>query len=163
MKTFFILLLAVSFSACQKELSFTVDPMMNTELFKQFLTTDKKFRLVEFYSDMPIDFDVNDSLSVKETDLWNHVLYYLKDDENVFMQDGTLNILQNTETIPGDVSPLLVRSYSIQTVDNRVTFDFVDHNYQPFRYFLKEKGEDYFIIYTERDKAKLYTKFVVIE
>jgi len=166
MKTFVFLICVIIFTSCQKELSLDKDIAADTLVFKQLLTaTDKKFRVVEFYSDMPIDFDDTDTITTKEVNLWKYLSIYLRDDSNVFLQDGTLQVYQNIEKIPGDNSVLLLRSYKIETVDNKVMFDFLDYNYNPYRYFLHEKGTDYFILYTVRDsdKAKLFSKFVVVE
>ena len=164
MKTLTILICALVVCSCQKELSFDNNPEVDTVLFKQLLTsTDKKFRVVEFYSDFPIDYDENDSFTVKETNHWKYVSYYLKDDINVFKEDGTLEIFQNDEKIPGDNTPILLRNYKVETVDEKVMFDFLDHNYQPFRYFLHEKGADYFILYTQRENARLFSKFIAVE
>lgn len=163
MKTLPILICVLLVSSCQKEVSGD-----NTEtdfhLFKEMLTsTDKKFRVVEFYSDLPIDYDENDSISTMETNHWNYVSLYLKDDINIFKEDGTLEIVQNDAKIPGDDTPILLRNYKIDTLNEKVIFDYLDHNYLPFRYFLHEKGQDYFIIYTRKNNISLFSKFVVVE
>ncbi len=165
MKTFsYFLATAVFLSfSCQKEISESELPVDNAVTFKKMLTNDKTYRVAAFYSEVPIDYNPYDTITTLETDLWNHVLYYLKDDENVFRENGTLEVLQHTITMPGDTSSVLFRQYSTENVDGVVMFNYLDHQYKPLRYYLHEKGDDYFIIYSLQGDVKLFSKFVQVK
>lgn len=163
MKTIVILICTLILCSCQKEVSLLNDTTNATITFKQFITADRKFHLAEFYSDIPIDFNTSDTIVEKQTNLWGYVSGYLKDDEYIFNEDGTIQVIQNIEKHPGDNSPILFRNYTITTVENKVMFDYLDYNYEPFQYFLYEKGTDHFILYTFRDKARLFSKFTLVQ
>ena len=165
MKTFsYFLAIAALFSfSCQKELS-ELDPTVdNAVTFKKMLTNDKTYRVAAFYSEVPIDYNPYDTITTLETDLWHHVLYYLKDDENIFREDGSLEVLQHTITMPGDTTPVLFRQYSTENADGVVMFNYLDHQYNPHQYFLQEKGNDYFIIYSLQGDVKLFSKFIQVK
>jgi hypothetical protein len=124
---------------------------------------DKTYRVAAFYSDVPIDYNPHDTITSLETDLWNHVLYYLKDDENVFRDNGTLEVIQHNITMPGDASPVLIRQYSTENAEGTVMFNYLDHEYNPHQYYLHEKGNDYFIIYSKQGDVKLFSKFIQVK
>jgi hypothetical protein len=165
MKTFSYFLATatlLSFS-CQKELSELDQPADNAVQFKKMLANDKTYRVAAFYSEVPIDYNPYDTITTLETDLWHHVLFYLKDDENVFRENGTLEVIQHEIKMPGDTSPVLIRQYSTENVESVVMFNYLDHQYNPLPYFLHEKGSDYFIIYTLQGDLKLFSKFVQVK
>lgn len=165
MKTFSYLLATAALLSlsCQKELSGLEQPTDNAVLFKKMLTNDKTYRVAAFYSSVPIDYNPTDSITSLETDLWHHVLYYLKDDENVFRENGTLEVLQHEIKIPGDTAAVLYRQYSTENAEATVMFNYLDHHYSPHQYFLHEKGGDYFIIYSQQGDVKLFSKFVQVK
>ena len=91
------------------------------------------------------------------------MLYYLKDDENVFRENGTLEVIQHAIKLPSDTSSVLYRQYSTENSDGLVMFNYLDHEYKPHRYYLHEKGDDYFIIYSLQGDVKLFSKFVQVK
>src|SRR5687767_6827156 len=126
MKTFsYLLATAALFSiSCQKELSDLDQPADKAVTFKKMLTNnDKTYRLAVFYSEVPIEYNPQDNLTTLETDLWHHVLYYLKDDENIFRENGTLEVIQHDITLPGDTTAVLYRQYSTENVESAVIFN----------------------------------------
>ena len=147
---------------CTKEYSFTNTGVAKNQSFESFLTSQPNgFRLVDFYSDVPIDFNPYDTILQKETALWRYVPDYLKDDTNVFLPTGSVQIFQNNIKIPATSAPTLPRVYSVYPDGNKTIFEFVEYNYDPFKYYLHEMGKDYFIIYVVQNGAKLFSKFVM--
>ena len=74
---------------------------------------NKRYRLVDFYSDLPIDYIENDSVVKSETDLRGYIKPYLPDDENLFDSTGLLLINQGANRIPGNDSDLTTVSFSM--------------------------------------------------
>lgn len=165
MKTIiFTLFLCCFFMGCQKEDLSNEGNHERSKEFQQYLTiAGKKFKPVDFYSDIPIDYNPNDSNYEKETALWKYVLEHITDDHLYFSSDGTVQIHQNAITLASDNSPVLMRTYKIAPEGQEVYFDFVDYLYEPLRYYLGEIGPNYFTVYIKRDNAKLYSKFSSIE
>jgi hypothetical protein len=160
-----IALILFSLTSCEKELSLelaTITPVKEVEL--QDFILDKKFRLVDFYSGIPIDYVQNDDTVKQETNLWPYASEYLKDDDNIFDPNGTdVTINQNISTIPGNDAPVLHRKYSIIKDNNGVHLTFLDYQYNPLMYDLYKIGADYFILSVEwKPGVTLYSKFEVI-
>src|SRR5689334_10297322 len=72
-----------------------------------------KYKPVAFYSDKPIDYITTDNEVKSETDLWIYVKDYIKDDENLFNNNGTVTIYQNALKFPGNEAATLSEDYSI--------------------------------------------------
>ena len=147
---------------CSKEYSYTDSGAVKNQSLQTFITSQPNgFRLVDFYSDIPIDFNPHDTILQKETALWRYVPDYLKDDVNVFLTTGSVQIHQNSLKISGNNATTIPRIYSIYTDNNKIVFEFVEYNYNPYKYYLHEIGSNYFIIYVVQNGARLFSKFVM--
>jgi hypothetical protein len=161
MRPLYALIFALSFlfTSCDKDLSYegghvppveeppvVIPPPLTTEEELKQLFADYQFQLRAFYSDTPIDFNPNDGDPTPETDFWNYVPAYLKDDSNKFDENGGLSIVQNTNKKPGLTAETLTRSYSISQDANGYYIMFLDANYDPLQYRIAETGTDYFIL-----------------
>jgi hypothetical protein len=128
--------------------------------FRQFITANaKKFKLVEYYSDIPIDYDPKDSIKEKETALWRYVQDHVTDDHDTFLADGTVLIEQNEKKIPLNDSTILTRQFKTGVEGIDAYFDFVDYYYKPLRYYIDEISSNYFLIHVKRENAKVFSKF----
>lgn len=94
------------------------------------------FRLTRYYSDNPIDYIDTDQVVKEETDLWDYVSVWLKDDRYKFQSDNQVSIQQNENKIPSDNSLILMRPYEVKPDENGVSFKFMGHEYQPLDYRL---------------------------
>ena len=151
----------VSLMGCKKELSLeqSASYIKEAQDFKAFLT-DKNFRLTAFYTDTPIDYVENDAEVKSETNLWSYVSGYLKDDTNTFHDDLTVDIAQNAIVMPGLTTAVLSRTYSIGSDGVGVYMQFLDYEYNPLTYRLKEISADHFIIYfLWKNGISLYSRF----
>jgi hypothetical protein len=119
-----------------------------------------KFQLKAFYSDVPIDFDNTDGLTEKETDLWAYVQDYIKDDINVFLEDGTVEVHQNGKKMPGLSDDVLIRTYAYGTDYAGDFMEFLSATYEKMKYRLYEKTDDHFIIGLKwKSGAHVYSRF----
>lgn len=153
MKYFLFLVVALIFlSSCTKELSLEshLDPFPNKI----------KYQLKAFYSDIPIDFDETDTVVKQETDLWPYVKEYIKDDYNILLGNDSLVVYQNAVKMPGLADDILYRSYSFSSSNNIQYMNFLTSAYEPDKYRLYEKTEDYFIIGLKwKDGARVFSRF----
>lgn len=154
---------ALVYISCQKSLSFEKEeeekPTAVPNDFKHNVMT-YRYRLVAFYSDKPINFIPGDSVKRSETDLWNYVPGYLKDDDYLFTSDSTFTIYQNQWKIPTNNADSIKARYSIDTVAGKTIFTFVDYHYEPFKYELDSFNKDYFLVHVAGpDGSRLYSKF----
>lgn len=94
------------------------------------------FQISKYYSETPIDYVDTDQVVKAETDLWQYVSPWLKDDRYTFGADGQVTIQQNTVTLPSDATPTLTRPYAVAADQNGVAFDFLTNEYQPLEYRL---------------------------
>jgi hypothetical protein len=138
----FVFIALVLFASCSKELSqegpipvipvvppdTTVTPP-DTPVTPPPVKPQLKFQLKAFYSDVPIDFDDKDGSSEKETDLWAYVQDYIKDDIDVFLEDGTVEVHQNQKKMPGMPDEVLIRTYSYGTDDGGEYMKFLSSTY----------------------------------
>ncbi len=155
-----ILLLVIN--SCSKDNGEAVQKK-RAEEFKN-LVTDKKFKLIDFYSDKPIDYIENDQIIKAETDLRPYIKIYLNDDENLFSSDGSLKIYQNNIKYAGNDTSVLSRNFSVRWNATEASMNFVDYFYFPQWYKLSEFSADYFTIYLDWHigGAKIYSRFVRI-
>jgi hypothetical protein len=147
--------------SCSKELS--AENQLQSEKLKVFVQ-GKKFQIAEYYSDRPIDYDESDSVVKQETDLWQYVSSWLKDDLNSFdFNSNTVSIEQVVRKIPNNNAAVIVQTISVGEDKEGAYFTFLDYRYQPFTYRLVEINADYFIVYANwHSGAKVYTKFRVV-
>jgi hypothetical protein len=140
---YFIPVLALLFFACKKDSESPPPDPVQTENEKkavelQTFLEANTFELTRYYSETPIDYIDTDDVVKAETDLWQYVSPWIKDDRYSFNTDGTVTIQQNDLKIQTDASPTLTRNYSVKGTDNGVTFNFVGHIYQDLAYNLIE-------------------------
>lgn len=120
----------------------------------------KHFRLVDFYSDKPIDYVTTDTEVKSETDLKIYIKPYLLDDDNYFDTEGGVVITQNQQKKPGLSAPVLNRNYSVSADEHSTYFDFLDYDYNPIKYKLGEYSTVGFTIYLDwPGGAKVYSRF----
>jgi len=155
------LVIGILLVGCQKELSLE----LSSEYIKQAnelkeLVKGKPFRLVDFYSNIPIDYIEDDGEVKLETDLWGYVSGYLRDDRYLLYDDYTLDIIQNDLKIPGSAEEVLSRTYAIGTDANGVFMRFLDYRYNALTYRLHETSEDHFILSISWSQgATLYSRY----
>ena len=120
----------------------------------------KHFRLVDFYSDKPIDYVTTDTEIKSETDLKVYIKPYLLDDDNYFGSEGGVVITQNQQKKPGLSDPVLNRNYNVSADENSAYFDFLNYDYDPIKYKIGEYSAGGFTIYLEwPGGAKVYSRF----
>ena len=149
-------------SSCKKELSLegAIPQQPLPEPKPEPEDTLPRYKLTAFYSDIPIDFDETDSVTKYETNLWSYVLEYIKDDYHILREDGTLEIIQNENKMPGLEDPVLYRTYSTGTDDSGEFIYYLTSEYEPAKYRLYEMNEDYYIIYLKwKDGAHVFSRF----
>ncbi|HUQ66827.1 MAG TPA: hypothetical protein VM101_11765 [Flavitalea sp.] len=144
MKNVYIVsVLAFFFFACKKDSdSAPSDPVKAANEKKaadlQVFLKANQFELTRYYSDTPIDYIDTDQVVKAETDLWDYVSPWIKDDRYSFNSDGTVTIQQNAVKIQSDSSATLSRDYSVVGDASGVTFNFIGHIYQSLNYNLIE-------------------------
>jgi hypothetical protein len=169
----FVFIALVLFSSCSKELSqegpdviipvippdtLTIPP--DTPVTPPPVKPHIKFQLKAFYSDVPIDFDITDGSTKKETDLWAYVQDYIKDDINILFEDGTVEVHQNEKKMPGVSDDVLIRTYSYGTDYAGDFMNFLSPTYEEVKYRLYEKTDDHFIIGVKWKRgAHVYSRF----
>jgi len=157
-----LVLIALSFSAmysCTKNGDTKALNETKAKEFKAILDL-KHFRLVDFYSDKPIDYVTTDTEVKSETDLKIYIKPYLLDDDNYFDNEGGVVITQNTQKKPGLTDPLLNRNYSVSSDENGVYLDFLDYDYNPIKYKLGEFTTAGFTIYLDwPGGARVFSRF----
>lgn len=163
MKTILLSLSILLLFSCKKEeISASPEVEIQTQAFTEFIKSGT-FQLVEFYSDIPIDYNPSDANTQKETQLWGYVLPHVKDDHLVFGSEKTVKIIQNAVKHNSLPDAELSRPFSIASAKNKTIFNFVDYNYTPLQYVLHKQTATSFIVYVQRDNAKLYSKFEIME
>lgn len=100
------------------------------------------FQLKRYYSEVPIDYIDTDQVVKEETDLWQYVSPWLKDDRYVFGSNGQVTVEQNAIRIASDSAATLSRTYSVAADKDGVAFNFIGHEYQPLNYRLESFSED---------------------
>jgi len=171
-----LVVLTVLVSSCGKELSLELyeppppvvvpeppepEPL-NAEDLKNILI-DGRFQLRAFYSDIPVDYNTSDAEVKEETDLWDYVIYYLKDDVNLF-HEGEVQIAQNANKAPGQSADTLTKTYLIEENSEGIFMTFLDYQYNPLVYRVHEFTDSYFILSIEWEQgATLFSRFELVE
>lgn len=141
MKYLIVIAVALAITSCnKKDDPVVVDPIKTEDKEKAaalsvFLKSDK-FRLAKYYSETPIDYIDTDQVVKAETDLWEYVSNWLKDDNYSFDASGNVIIEQNANRIDSDTSAILMRNYKVEADVEGVGFDFIGHEYQALSYRL---------------------------
>lgn len=140
-KSYLIFLILSAFFACKKDSEPAPDDNIKPEdkakaaELQTFLQANK-FSLTRYYSDTPIDYNDTDQVVKAETDLWQYVSPWIKDDRYSFNSDGTVTIEQNANKLETDNSTTLTRNYAVTADEEGVAFKFIGHIYQDLTYRL---------------------------
>jgi hypothetical protein len=137
-RTIIFTITAISLISCKKETSIEDAPKDNQQAaaLTAFLES-RKLHLTKYYSETPIDYIDTDQVVKAETDLWQYVSPWLRDDDYIFGEDGTFIIEQNTIKIPGNNAQSLTKRYYVETdKSGNVNFHFVGYEYQDLTYHL---------------------------
>jgi hypothetical protein len=130
-----------------------------SEDFQAIINTHK-FRLVDFYSDKPIDYIETDAEVKQETNLKAYIKPYLLDDDNVFGPEEVLNIVQNQQKMPGVSDAVVKRNYHLSYDKDNVYLDFVTYTYTPVKYKVSEFSAGGFVIYLDWPTgARVFSRF----
>jgi hypothetical protein len=149
-------------SASDEEAQALANQQKKSEEF-QAIVNAHRFRLVDFYSDKPIDYIETDTEVRSETDLKAYIKPYLLDDDNMFDGQGKLSIVQNTQKMPGVTDPILIRNYNVSHDKNNVFLDFVTYTYSPAKYKVSEYSPAGFVIYLDwPNGAKVFSRFQAV-
>lgn len=150
-------------SSCKKEDGASSADKQKAEEFKSSVVS-KKFQVKQYYSDKPIDYVEDDAEVKSETELFNYVSAWIKDDWNVFDPSaGKVTITQNANKIEGNASEVFTKDFSIGADKKGVYFNFLNYQYNPLKYRLVEFTGDYFLVYVDwHSGAKVFTKFQVV-
>ncbi len=138
---------------------------LNKKAAEEFAAEVKlsRYRLVDFYSDLPIDYNESDNIVKSETDLRAYIKPYLLDDINEFDESGHLSITQGTVKFPGNDSAVLHRQFGVNWDKNFTFINFVDYYYDPRQFKLEEFNNSGFIVYLNwHTGAKIYSKFLKV-
>ena len=115
------------------------------EALKSFLLAND-FKLTKYYSDTQIDYIDTDDVVKNETNLWEYVSIWLKDDRYSFQSNGQTVIEQNADKIETDNSATISKSYGVTADKDGVQFSFLSHLYTPLNYRLVEMNDSAIIV-----------------
>jgi hypothetical protein len=148
--------------SCKKESGPSAADVAKANEFKAFVVA-KKFQVTDYYSDKPIDYVETDTEVKSETELFQYVSGWIKDDLNSFdVNTNKVTIEQNAIKIAGNDAPILVKDFSIGADKNGPYFNFLNYQYNPLKYHLVEFSGDHFLVYVDwHSGAKVYTRFTV--
>ena len=150
-------------SSCQKTVNDKASPedIARANEFKTAVS-EKKFQLKEYYSDVPIDYIDSDNVVKAETQLWQYVSGWLKDDKNLFVNNSEVRVEQNAVKMPGLDTAVLIRRFFIGADQHGPYMDFLNHEYHPLKYRLKDFTDSSFIIYALwNNKSTVFSKFAL--
>lgn len=162
MKYLLLAAISVAIFACNKK-SETVDPIGSEDKAKaaaltEFLKTEK-FRLTKYYSDTPIDYIDTDQVVMQETELWQYVSNWLKDDSYSFENNGDVVIEQNVTRYEADTAAVLTRQYSVAADPEGVGFKFVGHEYQSLNYRLISFSDTNLVVSAKWNGKKVISEY----
>lgn len=134
--------------------------------FKTYLT-GKSFIPVDFYSNIPIDYDETDNNTATTTDLKPYILPYLSDDVIVLNSGGTITLNQGSKLIPPpNVAPSNpVWGVEFSKAKNEVYLNYLDYYYVATKYVLDDYNDSVMVAHViwknnaQTVTANLYTKF----
>ena len=162
-----LLIIAISaiLSDCKKEKGKPVASPEDIARAKSFDSTiqGKNYQIAKYYSNTPIDYIDTDAAIKSETDLFQYVSLWIKDDLNSFNSStGKVTIQQGADKFPGDNSATIIADYKIGADANGVYFDFLNYQYQPLPYRLITLTDSSFIVSAELRKGiNVITEFRV--
>jgi hypothetical protein len=150
-------------SSCKKGDEASPEDKKRAEEFKAFIVS-KKFQIQEYYADKPIDYVEDDTEVKSETELFNYVSVWIKDDWNVFdLGTNKVTITQNTHKFEFISTDVFTKDIAVGADKKGVYFDFLNYQYGPLKYRVVEFTGDTFLVYVDwHSGAKVYTRFHVI-
>jgi len=167
MKRIYYLLTATSAIfciSCNKSTSEEDKKLQEQATAFQASIVNHTYRLTNFYSDKPIDYNPYDSVVKSETDLNIYVLPYLWDDQYTYSNAGKLDIAQGANKIGGESADVLHFDYQIGVKPGNVYFNYFDYYYKPMQYNLDSFNDSTFIIWVNGPiGSKLFSRFVRIK
>jgi hypothetical protein len=165
MKYLFVLAMAFAVASCSKDDddNVVVDPISDEDKAKaaaltEFLKSDR-LRLTKYYSETPIDYIDTDQVVKAETDLWDYVSNWLKDDTYIFDASGNITVEQNANRISTDTSAVLMRHYEVTADEQGVGFDFIGHEYQELPYRLISFSDTNLIVSATWNGKKVISEY----
>jgi len=167
MKYSFLIALAFIVIACNKENNpALVDPIDPADKAKaaalsDFLENDK-LRLTKYYSETPIDYIDTDQVETLETELWQYVSFWLKDDAYTFDISGNVTVEQNANRISADTTPVLARHYEVFADAEGVGFDFIGHEYQDLPYRLISFSDTNLVVSAQWNGKKVISEYHIV-
>ena len=167
MKYSFLIALAFIVIACNKENDpAIVDPIdpadkAKAEALSDFLENDK-LRLTKYYSETPIDYIDTDQVETLETELWQYVSIWLKDDAYSFDLSGNVTVEQNANRISTDTSSVLTRHYEVFADAEGVGFDFIGHEYQDLPYRLISFSDTNLVVSAQWNGKKVISEYHIV-
>ncbi|MBL7697925.1 MAG: hypothetical protein JNK79_07190 [Chitinophagaceae bacterium] len=162
MKYLLVAVVALTVLACNKK-SEAVDPIRSEDKAKAAALTEflksEEFRLTKYYSDEPIDYIDTDQVVMQETELWQYVSNWLKDDAYSFSSTGDVVIDQNATRYEADTAAILMRKFSVAADPEGVGFKFVGHEYQPLNYRLISFSDTNLVVWAKWNGKKVISEY----
>lgn len=162
MKYLLIAVVSLATLGCNKK-SETVDPIRSEDKAKatalsELLKSDK-FRLTKYYSDTPIDYIDTDQVVMQETELWQYVSNWLKDDAYTFEDNGNVVVEQNDTRFIPDTNAILLRQFSVAADTEGVGFKFLGHEYQDLSYRLISFSDTNLVVWAKWNGKKVISEY----
>ena len=167
MKYSFLIASAFIVIACnKKDDDVVVDPIdpadkAKAEALSDFLENDK-LHLTKYYSETPIDYIDTDQVVMQETELWQYVSLWLKDDAYTFDPSGNVAVEQNVDRISTDTSAVLTRHYEVFADKDGVGFDFIGHEYQDLPYRLISFSDTNLVVSAQWNGKKVISEYHIV-
>ena len=165
MKYLLVIVAAFIVVSCSKkdDDKVVVDPIKAEDKAKaaaltEFLKNDR-LRLTKYYSETPIDYIDTDQVVKAETDLWEYVSNWLKDDTYIFDASGNITVEQNVNRIDTDTSAILMRHYEVAADEQGVGFDFIGHEYQDLPYRLISFSDTNLVVSANWNGKKVISEY----
>ncbi len=162
MKYLLVAVIAVALFACKKN-SEAPDPIRSEDKAKaaalsEFLKSEE-FRLTKYYSDVPIDYIDTDQVVMQETELWQYVSNWLKDDTYSFRDNGDVLINQEATRYDLDTAAVLTRHFSVTADTGGVGFKFLGHQYQDLDYRLISFSDTNLVVSAKWNGKKVISEY----
>lgn len=150
-------------SSCKKGEEASAEDKQKAEEFKSFVAT-KQFTLVDYHSDIAIDYVEDDAEVKQETNLWPYVSFWIKDDLNLFdLSSGKVTITQGANKFASISEETFTRDFSIGADKDGPYLNFVNYQYNPLKYRLVDFNAEGFTVYVDwHSGAKVFSEFAVI-
>lgn len=162
MKYLLVVVVAITVFACKKN-SEAPDPIRSEDKAKAAALADflqsEEFRLTKYYSDVPIDYVDTDQVVMQETELWQYVSKWLKDDTYSFEANGDVMVDQNTARYDVDTVAVLTRHFAVAADAEGVGFKFLGHEYQALDYRLISFSDTNIVVSAKWNGKKVISEY----